>query len=419
MRTYKYRIYPSKSQRRKLQGALDACRWVYNQTLEVRKTAWEERKESLSLYDTQKLLTVWKAEHEWLAEQAHSQVLQNTSARVDLAFKAFFRRLKAGAEKVGYPRFRGVHRYASFTFPQSGFRILENGRLRLSKVGDVKIKQHQPICNEIKTLTVRRDALGNWWVTFACAHKPEYLPPSGLRVGIDVGLTHFLTTDQGQCVDNPRFFRKEELALAKVQRQLSKHKIGSPRWLKKKRVIQHLHKRITNMRHNFIHQLSRAFVNKYQIIALEKLDIQDMQDCNTNPVSRPSSFVMTQCIHDWVTGRSVLSWAGAGRYRRSAFPDPEPSGLGGTVLHRPAPAAGRGETNRAGTQYRTNWVGMNKSIGDAAWGMFAQATKYKAAWAGRSFVQVNPRDTTQLCSGADCHKIVKKDCNYTGTELAE
>ncbi len=166
MQTYKYRLYPSSIQRRKLQCVLDACLWVYNKTLEVRKTAWEERQESLSLYDTQRMIPEWKAEHDWLVEQAHSQVLQNACVRVDLAFSAFFRRVKAGAtgavEKVGYPRFRGFHRYDSFTFPQSGFRLLDNGRVRLSKIGDIKIKLHRPICGEIKTLTVRRDALGNW-----------------------------------------------------------------------------------------------------------------------------------------------------------------------------------------------------------------------------------------------------------------
>ena len=91
-------------------------------------------------------------------------------------------------------------------------------------------------------------------------------------VGVDVGLRYFLTIDQGRHVDNPRYFRKEEQALAKAQRRLSRYKIGSTEWRKQKRVVQQIHKRIANKRHNFIHQLSRAFVNKYQIVALEKLD---------------------------------------------------------------------------------------------------------------------------------------------------
>src|SRR5215211_2358331 len=109
MKTFKYRLQPSKSQRTKLNQTLEICRWVYNETLATRKSFWEEDKKTLSLYDTNKLLTTWKQDHPEL-KGVFSQVLQNVQERVDLAFKAFFRRVKAG-EKVGYPRFRGYGWY--------------------------------------------------------------------------------------------------------------------------------------------------------------------------------------------------------------------------------------------------------------------------------------------------------------------
>jgi len=105
----KYRLFPTKAQTTALEQTLDACRWVYNKTLEVRKTAWEQEQRTVSYFETKRLLPQWKAEHPFLA-QAHSQVLQNVTERVDLAFKAFFRRMKAG-EDPGYPRFRGKGRY--------------------------------------------------------------------------------------------------------------------------------------------------------------------------------------------------------------------------------------------------------------------------------------------------------------------
>src|SRR5512133_1949714 len=105
MKTFKYRLQPSKSQRTRLLQALETCRWVYNETLATRKNAWEQEKKTLSLYDTNKLLTQWKQEHPDL-RNVFSQVLQNVQERVDLAFKAFFRRVRAG-QKPGYPRFRG------------------------------------------------------------------------------------------------------------------------------------------------------------------------------------------------------------------------------------------------------------------------------------------------------------------------
>src|SRR5919202_5260246 len=104
-KAYKYRIYLTKGQRRLLQQQLELCRWVYNETLAERKRAYEERGESLRLYDTQAMLPVWKLTKPEL-KGVHSQVLQNVSVRVDLAYGAFFQRVKRGAEKVGFPRFK-------------------------------------------------------------------------------------------------------------------------------------------------------------------------------------------------------------------------------------------------------------------------------------------------------------------------
>jgi putative transposase len=121
-RNYKYRINAKGGKLKKLQATLDTCRFVYNKVLETRKTAWEQEKKSLRLYDCHKLIKTWDI------EGVHSQVLQNVSARVDLAFQGFFRRVKQVGEKAGYPRFKGFDRYDSFCFPQSGFKLLEGGK---------------------------------------------------------------------------------------------------------------------------------------------------------------------------------------------------------------------------------------------------------------------------------------------------
>ena len=148
LKTFRYRLRPTAHQRTLLEQNLEICRWVYNETLAVRKNTWEQEQKSLSLYDTNKLLTAWKQSKPELA-QVHSQVLQNAQARVDLAFQAFFRRVKAG-DKPGAPRFKGHGRYDSFTFKQSGFRLSEPGLL-LSKIGLVKIVLHRPVEGKVKT----------------------------------------------------------------------------------------------------------------------------------------------------------------------------------------------------------------------------------------------------------------------------
>jgi putative transposase len=192
---------------------------VYNATLAQRKQAWEERQESLSYYDTAKMLPEWKRAHPWL-KHAFSQCLQNAQIRVDLAFQAFFRRVKAG-EEPGYPRFRGTHRYNSFTFPQMGF-TLQDGKVRLSKIGSVKLTAHRPIDGTMKTLTICRTSTGKWFACFVVAVEPISLPPSEQATGVDVGLAHFATLANGQHIPNPRFFRTDEKALGKAQRRLSK-----------------------------------------------------------------------------------------------------------------------------------------------------------------------------------------------------
>lgn len=143
-KTYKYRLFPTSAQRTALLRALDACRWVYNTTLEVRRNAYEINGESLTRYDTINLIPGWKAEQPFL-NNAYSQSLQEACTRVDLAFQAFFRRVKAG-ETPGYPRFKGRGRYDSLTYPQYGHGVkLDGDRLILSKIGAVKIKLHRPL----------------------------------------------------------------------------------------------------------------------------------------------------------------------------------------------------------------------------------------------------------------------------------
>jgi len=275
LKAYKFRIYPTKSQETKMEMHLDLCRWTYNKNLEIRKTAWEKESKSLSKYETNNMLPEWKENNPELKE-VFSQVLQNVHERVDLAFKAFFRRVKSG-EKPGYPRFRGKGRYDSFTYPQKGFK-LESGKLYLSKIGDLKIKLHRQIEGRIKRLTVRRAATGKWFACFSV--ETEDIPNSpwkdGSIVGVDVGLTSFATLSNGEKIANPRFFREEEKELARVQRKLSKAAKGTPERNAALKVVERVHERIANKRYEFAHQVSRDLVDRFGLIAFEDLNIKNM-----------------------------------------------------------------------------------------------------------------------------------------------
>src|SRR5437868_10232561 len=178
---FQYRLFPSKKQLRKLNETLEECRWLYNHLLEMRKVAYEQRGESLSCYGQIDTFPMLKQERLTL-KNVHSQTLQNVAVRVDLAFKAFFRRVREHAEEPGYPRFKGKVRYDSFTFPQSGFSITHDDRVCLSKIGSIKMVYHRPIRGKIKTLTIHRSSTGKWYACFSVECEPERLPESPTQV---------------------------------------------------------------------------------------------------------------------------------------------------------------------------------------------------------------------------------------------
>ncbi len=273
LKTFRYRIYPTKKQIRIMNQWLEECRWLFNHFLAERKEAWEQEQRSINYHAQATSLPTLKEQRPTLAS-VHSQVLQNVAVRIDLAFKAFFRRVKAG-EKPGYPRFRGKGRYDSFTFPQSGFK-LDGNILRLSKIGNVKVVLHRPVEGTIKTCTIKRSSTGKWYVMFSCEWEPTPMPENEQAVGIDVGLHSFATLSTGEQIENPKFFRREEKALAKAQRKLFKAEKGTPERKKRRKVVARIHERIAWKRQDFIHQHSRKIINRFGIIAVEDLNVNRM-----------------------------------------------------------------------------------------------------------------------------------------------
>ncbi len=322
LKAMKYRVKPTKKQAHLLQEQLEECRCLYNHFLEDRKRGWEERQESLSYYGQKATLPHLKAYCPALSN-VHSQVLQDVAMRIDLAFKAYFRRCKAG-ETPGYPRFRGYGRYDSMTFPQYGNGCqLVDGVLKLSKVGALRVVQHRPLEGTPKTCTIRRSATGKWDVTIACEVEGQPRPSTGEAVGIDVGLLSFSTLSTGENTACPKFLRTDEKDLKRTQRQLAAAAKGTPERRKRRTIVARVHERIRHRRTNFAHQESRRLINRFDLIAVEDLSVNRM--------------VHNHCLA--------------------------------------------------------------KSIQDASWSQFAAFLSYKAAWASRVFVAVNPAYTSQDCSG--------------------
>jgi putative transposase len=272
-KAFKYRLCPTSSQAERLDHILWRCRDLYNAALYQRREAYRVQGLGVSYYAQKRELPgVRKADAQYRA--VGSQVLQDVIHRVELAFAAFFRRVKAG-EKPGYPRFRGRDRYDSFTLSQTGWKIAD-GRLVLTGIGAIKVRWSREMGGTIKTVTIRRDA-DQWYVCFSCALEiadPE--PPDRPAVGIDVGLEYFATLSDGRHIDNPRYFREAEEVLAQRQRKLQTKKCGSKNRRRAKLLVAKAHRRIRNKRRDFAHKAARKIVDAHGAIAIEGLRIKNM-----------------------------------------------------------------------------------------------------------------------------------------------
>ena len=273
-KVFRYRLRPTKAQITKLNEQLELCRWVYNETLAMRKNAFEQEGRSVSYFESKRMLPIWKESKPEL-RSVYSQVLQDVVLRVNLAFKAFFRRVQSG-EEPGYPRFKGKNRYDSISYPQSGFSI-DGDKLWLSKIGDIKFKLHRPIEGFVKRLTICRSATKKWYASFLVEESIDHvIEPSDKVVGIDVGITNFAVLSNGEFIENPRFLLADEGMLKKAQSKRDKLPKGSQERNKANKSVNHLYERIANRREDFAQQLSHMLVTSYGIICFEDLNIKNM-----------------------------------------------------------------------------------------------------------------------------------------------
>ncbi|MDP2908816.1 MAG: RNA-guided endonuclease TnpB family protein [Nanoarchaeota archaeon] len=273
-RAYKFRIFPPKIVVKKLERALGACRSLYNSELEYEEQLWFSERRFVGRNELNLLVPDWKSINPDL-RLVHSQVLQNVSDRLVKSFDGFFRRVKSG-ERAGFPRFKSGERYDSFTFPQSGFK-LEKGRLRLSKMGMMGIKQHRRIEGKIKTLTVKKGSTNKWFACFSIEREIEIKQKDFSQcIGIDVGLESFYADSEGNKICNPRWFRKSEERLKLLQKQYSRKKKGSKNSRKSKLKIAKLHEKVVSQRNDFLHKETRKLADSCSLIAIEKLSIKSM-----------------------------------------------------------------------------------------------------------------------------------------------
>ena len=275
-KAFKYRLYPTHLQETLLERQFQVCRELYNAALTERREAYRMVGKHINYFDQSNQLKEIRTFRPDLGAVNFS-ACQDVLRRLDKGFKAFFERIKRG-DKPGFPRYKAKPRYNSITWPSygDGCKLKASGLVYLQGVGNVKFKQHRNLQGKTKTITVERDG-NSWYVVFSCHYEFEAVERhAGPVVGCDVGLEYFANLSNGEQVANPRYLRKSEKRLGKAQRKLAALARNNPLRRKARVRVAKAHRHIRNQRQDFAHKLSRTFVSKYSLVAVEDLNIKGL-----------------------------------------------------------------------------------------------------------------------------------------------
>ena len=274
-RAFEFRIYPNRAQKELLAKTFGCVRLVYNHYLDRKKQLWEESKQSMSYNACAKDLTSLKKEKEFLKE-VDSIALQQSLRHLDTAYSNFFKR-----KDNGYPRFKSKRRgKQSYTTMNVNHNIrIEKGRIRLPKLGEVKIRQHREIPEEwtLKSVTVKRVPSGKYYVSILFEYESQICEREINNVlGLDFSMSELYVTSEGERCGYPKYFRQAEQRLARAQRRLTKMQKGSANYLKQKVKVAKIHEKIANQRKDFLHKRSHQIAETYDAVSIEDLNMQGM-----------------------------------------------------------------------------------------------------------------------------------------------
>jgi putative transposase len=283
-KSYKYRIYPTKSQIEYIEGCFNACRYVYNVSLDCEQQLYQlGGKSNLSTIGLSYFLTNYKVSEPWL-KNYDSLALAYEMENLSNSYSKFF---KGG----GFPKFK------SKNDPKQSFRTrihieVFSDRIKIPKVKEtIYAKIHRPIEGKLKQFTISREN-GKYYVSAMCEIVKDIQPVVVNKVvGIDPGIKSFIVTSDKVEVGNPKFLSSELKYLKVLQQKLSRAKKGSSNREKIKETISTLHKKIANKRENFLHNESRKLVNEYDLICMEDLNVKGMTKSSKGTIEKPGKKV--------------------------------------------------------------------------------------------------------------------------------
>ena len=358
-RIERVRLYPTAGQRRRLGFSLDVTRQLFNALLQQRRDAWRMRRYRVSSKEQYHELTALRAEEARVAavyRECEDAVLH----RLDLAFAAFFRRLKSG-QTPGFPRFKSFSRWDQVEFPHGDRALKFNSaqtKVKVPGIGLVSVRKGRVVPAFGRAWLVRKGE--HWYVCFECEREVTALPKTGCAIGIDRGVHVLAATSEGRLIRNPQFLERARLLIERLQRAVSRKRRGRKNRRKAVRLLARAHRRVKEARRDFLHKSARKIVNLSDVVVLEALNIRAMTRSAKGTTENP--------------GRNVKAKAG-----------------------------------------------LNRALLDSSFGLLRQMIVAKAEEAARAVVEVDPRYSSQEC--ARCGHIAAEsrrerrysciDCGFT------
>ena len=329
LKAFKFELMPNGEQTRKMKQFCGCSRFVFNRALAWQNEQYQKDNSFKFSYNKlSRLLPEWKKELPWLKD-CNAQVLQQSLKDLEASFKNFF------AKRSDFPKFKRKGEKESFRFPQGCKLEQHNSRIYLSKIGWVRYRNSRDVVGQIKNVTVSQKG-GNWYVSIQTEFETETPTPKGGEIGIDMGIVRFATLSNGEYFEPINAFKTLKGKLAKMQRRLKNKVKGSRNWQKLKAKIARLHYKISNIRKNYLHQISSKISKNHAIVYVEDLKVANMTKSAKGTVEQP--------------GKNVKQKSG-----------------------------------------------LNRAILDQAWFEFRRQLTYKLAWNGGYLIAVPPQNTSRTC----------------------
>ena len=331
LQAFKFELISDGEQQRAMRRFAGSCRFVFNKALALQQAHYAEGKKKLSYADLCKHLTEWRKSNEtkWLCE-THSQPLQQTLKDLERAYQNFF------AKRADFPRFKKKGQLDRFRYPQGCKLDQANSRIFLPKLGWVRYRNSRDVPGDIKNVTVSGKN-GRWFVSIQTEREVENpIHPSTAIVGIDIGIARFATLSDGSYFAPLNSFKRQEQALVKAQRAMSRKQKFSNNWKKAKANVQKIHARIGNARRDYLHKATTTISKNHAMVCIEDLQVRNLSKSASGTTETP--------------GKNVKAKSG-----------------------------------------------LNKAILDQGWYEFRRQLDYKLEWNGGQLIAVPPRNTSRTC----------------------